>query len=477
MKGRRIHALLLLTAGLFWGCPEDPKDPIPTIPDAPVLLTALEVTHTSALLHWTDRSNNEDGFILEQKQGTLWIEVERTGNNENDYVVSGLTPQTEYRYRVFAFNDAGVSDPSNEYPFTTTSDEAPPAPTGVTATALAPSVVELTWHDTAPNPVSFVVDRRGASGGWTRIVQLPDNSDLYTDSTCTGGTLYYYRVGAMAGSFLTWSADSAEVTTPQAGSPHAPSDLQTQVFVGTGVGLTWTDNSLDEQEFHISRNLSGQNFRIIDTVEANVTTYMDSLFTSVGVYNYRVRSSGAAGVSAWSNVAEADYRYCSDGIVPICSGNYWIYSVSGDGSPYTRRRRISDVVYPGGVDYYTVVEDSLDGSLIVDTLCYWRNFEDGLYRIEFPLGGESERLLRYPPASGHWNFRGDSVIVTSMSTTVNVLGTTYTGVTIYQRFDRESNHSTKYFVKPLTVGIIREQEIVGSSVDIQRDLASYDIRN
>ena len=127
------------------------------------------------------------------------------------------------------------------------------------------------------------------------------------------------------------------------------------------------------------------------------------------------------------------------------------------------------------MDYYLLVEFVGDNT---DTLFYWRNFESGLYQDEYPLNGSgAELLLRTPPSAGFWNFQGDSVLVTSASTTVVVQGVTYTGVTIYQRFSRTSNHSIKYYLKPQTVGIIKEEEFVGSSPSVSRELIDSFIRH
>lgn len=471
----RIIALLVLGFGLILSCDEE-KPINPVVPQSPNLLTSIQVTFNTITLNWNDRSNNEEGFELEMGDGTEWHSHTTVNADVTEILVDGLVPSTQYSFRVFAFNQAGRSEPSNVYTVSTQSNNPPPAPTGVVANPLAPTVVKVEWNDTAPMSVNFAIDRRTPSASWTRVGQVGDNEETFNDSTCTASTTYYYRVGTMLGNLLTWSVDSAETTTPSPGTPLPPSNLTTTIIIGTGVRLNWTDHSLDETEFQIRRNRDGQFFEIIDTIAANSVEYVDTLGDDVGIYNYQVRAANSFGVSPWSNPALAEYDYCSDGAVPICLENFWTYEVDPPtGQNYNARRQIRRVDYPGGVDYYLMVEFIGDET---DTLFYWRNFDNGLYQDEYPLDGtDAELLLRTPPSAGFWNFNGDSVIVTSASTTVIVQGVTYTGVTIYQRFSRTSDRSIKYYLKPVTVGIIKEEEFENSSLQLKRELIDTYIRN
>ncbi|MBK6911587.1 MAG: fibronectin type III domain-containing protein [bacterium] len=475
MTAYRIFVLLSL-AGLLLSCDEDKKEIRAVIPVAPNLLAATQTTQNSIRLTWNDRSNDEETFELEMAISGQWHLHTTVNADITTYLVDGLVAATEYQFRIFAMNSAGRSDPSNTLTVSTSGDDPPPPPANVIAEALAPTVVRVGWSDTSPVAVTFVVSRRTAVSAWANVGQVGDNIESYNDSTCADATEYYYRVGAQLGNLLTWSLDSASVTTPTLGAPHAPSELTAIVTVGTGVRISWLDNSLDETEFHIRRNQAGNFWETIDTVAANTVEYFDTLAENVAIYNYQVRANNSFGTSAWSNIAQADYRYCSDGAVPICLSNYWRYEVDpNDGPVYVARREVREVAYPGGIDYYLVVEFVDDTT---DTLFYWRNFANGLFQDEFPLGGASgELLLRSPPGSGFWNFEGDSVIVATSNVTVNVNGTTYTGVTIYQRFDRGSNYSIKYYLKPQTIGIIKEEEYVGADLIVRRELMDYEIRN
>ncbi|MCI0331309.1 MAG: fibronectin type III domain-containing protein, partial [candidate division Zixibacteria bacterium] len=83
-------------------------------PETPTNLEVTAKTDVSLKLHWKDNSDCEQGFKIEQRQGTNWREVGSEGRNEEYHTVGSLSPGTEYCFRIKAWNDAGQSEPSNE---------------------------------------------------------------------------------------------------------------------------------------------------------------------------------------------------------------------------------------------------------------------------------------------------------------------------------------------------------------------------
>jgi hypothetical protein len=68
--------------------------------------------------------------------------------------------------------------------------------------------------------------------------------------------------------------------------------------------LTWTDNAANESGSRIERRLQGSGtYTEIDTVGANVTTYLDTTVDAGQGYCYRVRAYNSAGNSGYSNQA------------------------------------------------------------------------------------------------------------------------------------------------------------------------------
>jgi YVTN family beta-propeller protein len=82
--------------------------------------------------------------------------------------------------------------------------------------------------------------------------------------------------------------------------PGAPSDLGAALNTDNQIDLSWTDNSSDELGFKIERRPdSATRFSQIATVDAGVTSYLDSSLSDNTTYTYRVR--------AFNEVADSEY--------------------------------------------------------------------------------------------------------------------------------------------------------------------------
>ncbi|MDN5203881.1 M12 family metallo-peptidase [Fulvivirgaceae bacterium BMA10] len=90
-------------------------------PFAPTNLQADAVSHLQIDLIWSDNADNEDEFVIERSIGNNqnFQEIARIDPNSQTYPVQGLEEETTYYFRVYATNDGGDSDFSNESDATT----------------------------------------------------------------------------------------------------------------------------------------------------------------------------------------------------------------------------------------------------------------------------------------------------------------------------------------------------------------------
>jgi hypothetical protein len=96
--------------------------PTPVAPAAPTNLAAQAVAATQINLSWTDNSTNETGFVIERSTtGTGgWVEIAtKSADATTHFDASGLSPGTQYFYRVRAVNGVGASAYSNVVSATT----------------------------------------------------------------------------------------------------------------------------------------------------------------------------------------------------------------------------------------------------------------------------------------------------------------------------------------------------------------------
>jgi titin len=277
-----------------------------TSPAAPSGLTATAISTTQINLSWTDNSSNETGFKIERKTGSggTYAEIGTVGANITAYSNTGLTEGTNYFYRVRATNTIGDSAYSNEAN-TTTFTNPPNAPSGLAATTVSSTQINLSWADVA-NETGFKIERKtGVGGTYSQIATVGAGVVTYNNTGLAPNTTYYYRIRATnAGGDSPYSNEANATTLDSA--PAAPSGLSATAVSTTQINLSWTDNASNETGFKIERKIgSGGTYSEIATVGTNVTTYNDTGLSPTTIYYYRVRATNAIGDSNYSNEANA----------------------------------------------------------------------------------------------------------------------------------------------------------------------------
>ena len=74
---------------------------------------------------------------------------------------------------------------------------APTAPTGLTATPITSTRIDLAWTDNATDETGHKVYRSTNGVDYSLINTIAADLEAYSDTTVTGGTTYYYKVAAV----------------------------------------------------------------------------------------------------------------------------------------------------------------------------------------------------------------------------------------------------------------------------------------
>lgn len=213
-------------------------------------------------------------------------------------------------------NGAGPAGSSHTVTFSTVNVTSTPfAPASLVAAAPAYNRVDLTWWDLSGNEAGFRVMRSANGGAWQQVGAAAVNATGFTDTTAAGGVGYAYQVQAFNGVGGSNTTNTARVTTPSAPTntpPPPTSSLATPANVAaafvnaTDVKVTWADTSTGESGFKIFRSTDGMNFKGIQTVGANSTSYTDRGLTAGQKYYYRVGAYTSTQESDWSAIAATD---------------------------------------------------------------------------------------------------------------------------------------------------------------------------
>jgi Fibronectin type III domain len=198
-----------------------------TLPLPPSALTATTNSATQIDLVWQDNSGNEDGFQIEQAPGgtTSFTQIATVGPNVTSYSSTGLTANTSYSYRVRAYNAAGPSAYSNTATATTETLVSLVPPSGLAATAVSTSEIDLVWQDNSGNEDGFQIEQApGRTTSFTQIATVGPNVTSYSSTGLTPNTSYSYRVraynaaGSSAYSNIATATTSSGVSSDLSGS-------------------------------------------------------------------------------------------------------------------------------------------------------------------------------------------------------------------------------------------------------------------
>ncbi len=172
-------------------------------------------------------------------------------------------------------------------------------PTGLNATAVSSSQINLSWNDHATGEDGYKVERMQAGTSYSQIATTSANVTTFQNTGLRDGTSYTYRVRA----YNTIPADSLYSNEATAVTPLNPPTNVTATAVSTSqINLSWTDNSQAEDGYKIERKpISGGEYVQIATVGPNVTSFSDTGLATYTTYFYRIRAfNAAAGNSAYS---------------------------------------------------------------------------------------------------------------------------------------------------------------------------------
>ncbi|XP_022046999.2 protein tyrosine phosphatase receptor type Fa isoform X6 [Acanthochromis polyacanthus] len=218
---------------------------VKALPKPPTSLIVTETTATSVTLTWDSGNPEPVSYYVIQYRAKLsdngFQEVDGVATTR--YSIGGLSPFSEYEFRVMAVNNVGRGPPSGIVD-TRTSEQAPSSPPlHVQARMLSSSTMLIQW-ETPEEPngqirgyrVYYSSDPDAPLNAWQK--HNTDDSQFTTISGLTTDITYSLRVLGFTSVGDGPPSDILQIKTQQ-GVPAQPSDFEAEAELDSRIMLSW----------------------------------------------------------------------------------------------------------------------------------------------------------------------------------------------------------------------------------------------
>src|SRR2546426_666734 len=224
----------------------------------------------------------------------------------------GINPNTNMIYvgNYYGKSVSAISDSSSP-------PTAPQPPTGLKATTVSPSQINLSWTaptNTGGSAVTGYKIERSTDGGttWNTIVASTSHS-WYSDYFLSASTTYTYRVSAINAIGTSLPSSTASATTSPATIPDPPRYLTPTVVSPSQINLSWwkpvNSGGSAITGYKIESSTDGGttwNIIVANTGSAlYINHYYNTGLLPSTTYTYRVSTINAIGTSLPSTTASA----------------------------------------------------------------------------------------------------------------------------------------------------------------------------
>ncbi|XP_078264460.1 protein tyrosine phosphatase receptor type Fa isoform X10 [Rhinoraja longicauda] len=281
---------------------------VKALPKPPTMTSVTETTATSVTLTW-ESGNMEmiPFYVIQYKPKSSdgpFQEIDGVATTR--YSIGGLSPYSEYEFRIIAVNNIGRGPPS-EIIETRTGEQVPSSPPlKVQARMLSASTMLIQWKEPEePNGqirgyrVYYTTDSKLALNMWNK--HNLDDSHLTTISSLTTGTTYSIQVLAFTSMGDGPSSNIIQVKTQQ-GVPAQPAEFQAEAESDTSIALSWV---VRQQEKILNYELVYSEEE--DGKEEHVTFDPKSSYTVEGLkpdktYYFRLAARSEHGLGAYTQI-------------------------------------------------------------------------------------------------------------------------------------------------------------------------------
>jgi len=282
-------------------------------------------------VNWTDKGRIKSYFHspmdLVYVNGVFVVSGYGYNYGETDYIYSSVTGDTwtkgatvsgpEYQLRLSVANNIlfGTGDYLSIYK---SGQLIPPSRPILIEANAGSDQVTLLWKDMSDNETSFKIFRSdGLLMDYKHINSVGANQVTYTDTGLQVGKTYTYMIIAYnnygASSYSNALSATCKITIDlnvgnQIYIPlklATPENLVAHTESLSSIRLTWDDKSGSESGYKIQRKPENGDFQLINIVDADQESFIDTGLEAGTTYYYRVQAYSSSSFSYYSNEAGA----------------------------------------------------------------------------------------------------------------------------------------------------------------------------
>ncbi|MEJ0086684.1 MAG: fibronectin type III domain-containing protein [Pseudomonadota bacterium] len=281
-------------------------------PSQPGSLAATVASSTQINLTWTTSTDNVGviAYSVERCQGagcTSFVEVGTPVSAS--FNSTGLIPGTTYRFQVRARDAVPLYSSYSAVvsAVTATDSQAPTVPTGVTASAISPTQINVGWTASTDNVAvtGYVIERCQGTGCASFSQAGTSTTTSFNNTGLTPNTIYRYQIKARDAvpNVSLASAVVAATTPADTQAPSQPTGLTVTSTSTTQVGLSWTasNDNVAVTGYEVQRCQGAGCSPSVAIATPTSTAYNDTGRAPNTVYRYQVRARD--GVPNWSAVS------------------------------------------------------------------------------------------------------------------------------------------------------------------------------
>lgn len=254
----------------------------------PASMTGFAVTGRGSdnlTLSW-NKNATADGYVVQIQENNSWknIAVIKSADTTS-HVVTGLEPNSFYRFRMVAYKSYGTAKLYSKYTGAIPGYTAPAMVTGLTVSASTDTTMTVTWDENAYAD-GFILDIY-KDGKWQQAADVTSAETSVVVEGLTASTLYKFRIKSYAsnGSLVINSTYSASVSGTT--KPAAMSGVKVSASTSTSLTVSW-DKNASATGYILQMYTDGAWKNIANIKDVSTTSYVATGLSASTLYKFRM---------------------------------------------------------------------------------------------------------------------------------------------------------------------------------------------